>query len=206
MTRKLHCGDVRSAGLAPFCAFARDAGHIAKFAEGCPNEYAVACVDRASGGFISMKLSFGALTIGALIGVYKKETAAVCVTAIVAAMALPASAHVGSVDVINQSDACAWVTVYSSYGTLDTWTILAGSNSSPRFVKPGEKWSMGTTSGTNEVKILAEVTKQADCKGGTVGTPYDTFKYPDGDITRVDGFIKKADGRYWVTIPSYRRR
>jgi hypothetical protein len=132
----------------------------------------------------------------------KAITCAVFAAALVAAAVLPASAHVASVDFINQSDTCAWVTVYSSNGSLDTWTILAGGNSTPRFVKPGVKWSMGTTSGTNEVKILAEVTKQADCNGGTIQTPYETYKKTDGDtyLSRIDGYLRKVDGRYWVTI------
>jgi hypothetical protein len=169
---------------------ARDAGHIEAFAERHTNGYAVACVDRSSGDF--MKLSFGALIMGALF-----------VTALVAAAMLPASAHIGSVRVINQSDTCAWMTVYSSSGSADTWTILEGAFSRPRFVKPGERWDMGTTSGTNELKILAEVTKDAECHGGTIQTPYETYKKTDGDsyITRVDGYLRKVDGRYWVTIP-----
>jgi hypothetical protein len=76
----------------------------------------------------------------------KTMTSAVFVTALVVAAMLPASAHIGSIDFINQSDTCAWVTVYSSSGSADTWTILEGAFSRPRFVKPGVKWSMGTTS------------------------------------------------------------
>jgi hypothetical protein len=133
----------------------------------------------------------------------KAITCAVFAAALVAAAVLPASARVGSIDFYNQSDTCAWVTVYSSSGSADTWTILEGAFSRPRFVKPGVKWSMGTTSGTNEVKILAEVTKDAECHGGTIQTPYETYKKTDGDsfISRIDGYLRKVDGRYWVTIP-----
>ncbi len=75
----------------------------------------------------------------------------------------------------NESDKCAWITMY--FATMYTpWDIFHHlPEGKPQFLRPGHEhlFAMGAAS---EMKIRAEVTKNADCSGPTIADTYDIRK------------------------------
>jgi hypothetical protein len=91
----------------------------------------------------------------------------------------PARANIDTVTIKNNSDKCAWVTIYfASFYT--PWEIVNRPEASkPQFLRPGQEHFFGIGHET-EIKIRAEVTKNADCSGGTIGDTYDVRKDGNG--------------------------
>lgn len=79
------------------------------------------------------------------------------------------------VGVQNNSDACAWITVYWSYKSEAHWRIAGGDNR-PRWVHPGERWSSRERFNSPllgpQIRTRAQVmsTENGACRG-TVGRP-----------------------------------
>lgn len=85
------------------------------------------------------------------------------------------------VHVVNHSNACAWVTVYRAI-ILSDWRAqhseFVRPGSSETFVAP--PWKMNVRA---QIKVRAEVTRSADCKGGTIA-----------DITQVNMDVRPDPG------------
>jgi hypothetical protein len=101
--------------------------------------------------------------------------------AVVLSMVLPtpALANVDTVTIKNESNKCAWVTIYfASFYT--PWEIVERPEASkPQFLKPGEEHHFGIGHET-EIKIRAEVKANADCTGSTIADTYDIKKDSNG--------------------------
>jgi hypothetical protein len=78
------------------------------------------------------------------------------------------------VRVTNQSNTCAWVTIY--WATFYTpWSIAGDAHNRPRFVHKGGFYDFAITVANPmpvpipaEIKVRTEVTRNADCSGGTL--------------------------------------
>lgn len=88
----------------------------------------------------------------------------------------PASANINGVTVFNKSDRCAWITIYWAPNFYIPYMIANRNDAErPQFVKPGESHKF-PTGDVAEMKVRAEVTKNADCSGGTIKDTYDIRK------------------------------
>jgi hypothetical protein len=100
----------------------------------------------------------------------------VAVLGIALAMLFPAAAQarIDGVTIENHSTRCAWITVYWAE-FYHPFEIVNYSDSKPQFLRPGAKHHFGLAHPA-EVKIRAEVTKNADCTGGMIADTYDVRK------------------------------
>jgi len=73
----------------------------------------------------------------------------------------------------NNSNSCAWITIYRATFYLP-WSIVGEAEGRPRFVRPHAKQVFGfvfpqtPVPVPGEMKVRAEVTRNADCSGGTI--------------------------------------
>jgi hypothetical protein len=134
--------------------------------------------------------------------VRKAVILALIVAALVQASVRPASAQIGSVAFANETGACAWITVYRSSGMIDGWHIMDGPYNRPRFVRPGEKWSVNSPPNSHEIKVRGELTQNADCSGPILVDVYAVYKRSDSSGTsRIDAYLRRGGDRYWMLIP-----
>jgi len=79
------------------------------------------------------------------------------------------------VTLINRTDKCAWITIYTSTALDPTWHKRSSpAASAPQWLKPGE--TRISPINDEQVKVLAEVKERADCTGGTIRETYDIRK------------------------------
>ena len=97
------------------------------------------------------------------------------------ALLAPASAgsRAQNITFINESDKCAWFTVYSA-GAWSGWHIVSHGENRPRFVKAGERFTF--TSELQELKVRAEVMAGPECHGARIADTWDTFKDNRSDL------------------------
>ena len=106
--------------------------------------------------------------------------------------AAPARAYVESVNVVNNSTSCAWVTVYRA-DEMSTWSTLSSANNRPRYVKPGEHYAFVVMDGTeySQVKVVLQIDKNGSCTGGTVAN---MERDKEGDDSKVGSYYEVVLG------------
>ncbi len=106
-------------------------------------------------------------------------------------------------NVINYSDACAWITAYWSYKSEAHWRINGGPGR-PQWVAPGRTMGGGVVfnfAGNGpQVRILAEVRPSAQCSGsgGTrLQTQRDFKQFPEHANYNLQLLGSRASGYRW---------
>lgn len=113
------------------------------------------------------------------------------------AAAAPLAARAGNVSIKNDTGHCAWVTVYTAYG-LTRWEIVEDQYGRPRFVKPGANQQFAFPL-EPELKVRAEITRNADCSGGNIADVYDIRKGIERNGWFNADIVKHGD-RFWIVI------
>ncbi len=108
-------------------------------------------------------------------------------------------------NVVNYSDACAWVTAYWSYKSEAHWRINGGVGR-PQWVAPhramGGSVTFNFAENGPQVRILAEVRPSAQCSGsgGTrVQTQRDFKQFPERPSYNLQLLGSRASGYRWFT-------
>jgi hypothetical protein len=109
----------------------------------------------------------------------------------------PLAARAGNVMIKNETGHCAWVTVYTAYG-MTRWEIVSGQYGRPRHVMPGVSQQFMFPQ-EPELKVRAEVARNADCSGGNIADVYDVRKGINVNGW-FDASIVKHGDRFWITI------
>jgi hypothetical protein len=121
-------------------------------------------------------------------------------------MAPAADAMATGFRVKNQSDKCAWATVYVADGVLSRYEIASFVSPifKPRFVKAGEEWDPGSFGYGGrkflEIKFRFEVKKNPDCSGPNIADTYDVNKSNDTGH-QATGFLhgNSSNNHYYAT-------
>ena len=111
--------------------------------------------------------------------------------------AMPLAANASNVMLKNDTAHCAWVTVYTAYG-LTRWEIVSGAHGRPRHVKAGVSQQFMLPQ-EPEMKVRAEVLRNADCSGGTIADVYDVKKGLNVQGWYNAELVKHGD-RFWIVI------
>ncbi len=112
-------------------------------------------------------------------------------------LAVPLAASASNAMVKNDSGHCAWVTAYTAYG-MTRFEIVQDPNGRPRYVKPGVSQQFMLPM-EPEMKLRAEITRNADCSGGTIADVYDVKKGLDVRGWYNANIVKVGD-RFWIVI------
>jgi len=113
------------------------------------------------------------------------------------AFSLPLAARAGNVSVKNDTQHCAWVTAYTAYG-MTRWEIVSDEHGRPRWVRPGVNQQFMLPQ-EPELKLRAEMTRNADCSGGVIADVYDVKKGLDVRAWQTATIVKVGD-RFWINI------
>jgi len=109
-----------------------------------------------------------------------------------------------SVLVRNESDTCAWVTIYNSTAWTP-WSIEDSAGGRPRFIHRHDKFyfSYSLDYAAEEIKIRAEMTSNADCSGGTRADVSAENRDLNGGhgVIYIDSTISGSNGNYSVSQP-----
>jgi hypothetical protein len=106
----------------------------------------------------------------------------------------PGATLLSRVTVINRTNKCAWITIYTSTTLDTTWHKLSSPDASrPQWLRPGE--TRISPVNDEQVKVLAEVKEHADCTGGTIRETYDIRKVGHQNVAnRTAILMPSAEG------------
>jgi hypothetical protein len=92
-----------------------------------------------------------------------------------------------TIHVHNASGHCAYVTVYTGWGTT-SWRAVSINDGGPRFLKPGIWWPFFLPADPN-VRVRAEVLNGPECSGRTVA---DVFEVRTG-LEKTGSYVAKVE-------------
>jgi len=108
----------------------------------------------------------------------------------------PVQAYYSDAEVRNNTDICAWITVYTA-SRYTAWKILSQTHNRPRFLKPGANHYFSLER-AREVKVRAEFKAHADCTGNTVADTWEVRKEGDLEYGYIHARLERHGNAYRI--------
>ncbi len=125
----------------------------------------------------------------------KRFLSVVVLAAVALAVVLPApaSAIIRGVSFANHTSHCVWMTIYhDDMG----WEIYGDAARRPRHIRSGVTFVIDSTY-TQNVKVRAQVERNADCSGGTIDDTYTTFNSsPSAHSVKPVAYLRGQPGAF----------